>query len=290
MSVDLCPIDKARVRRAFGRAASRYDEAAVLQREIGGRMLERLDLVRLQPRTVLDLGCGTGHGSEALLRRYPKALVIALDIAHPMLLHARRRGTWLRRPRCVCGDAERLPLADHGVDLIYSNATLQWCGDLDATFRELLRVLIPGGLLMFTTFGPDTLRELRSAWSQADGHSHVSSFPDMHDLGDGLVRAHFADPVMDVERLTVTYREVGDLLRDLKVLGAHNATAGRPRGMTGKGRLRAMTQAYEGFRVAGRLPASYEVVYGHAWAPVQRLLPEGVAVPLEAMRRAVRAR
>jgi malonyl-CoA O-methyltransferase len=290
MSGDAYPIDKARVRRAFGQAADGYDEAAVLQREIGGRMLERLDLVRLQPRTVLDLGCGTGQASGALLRRYPKAQVIALDIAHPMLLHARRQGTWLRRPRCVCGDAERLPLADARVGLIYSNATLQWCSDLDATFRELLRVLAPGGLLMFTTFGPDTLRELRWAWSQVDGHSHVSSFPDMHDVGDGLVRARFADPVMDVERLTVTYQEVADLMRDLKVLGAHNATSGRPRGMTGKGRVRAMAQAYEGLRANGRLPASYEVVYGHAWAPEQRALSDGVAVPLESLRRAVRAR
>jgi len=290
MSGDPFRIDKARTRRAFERCADRYDEAAVLQREIGDRMLERLELVRLVPRVVLDLGCGTGHASAALLRRYPKARVIALDFAHSMLLRARRRGTWLRRPRCVCGDAERLPLADGVVDLIYSNATLQWCNDLDASFRELLRVLAPGGLLMFTTFGPDTLKELRAAWSRADGHNHVGAFPDMHDVGDSLMRARFADPVMDVEWLTLTYPEVRGLMQDLKALGAHNATRGRGRGLTGKGHLAAMTRAYEAFRVDGRLPATYEVVYGHAWVPEQKPLPDGVAVPLEMLRRAAQAR
>jgi len=290
MNKDPFRIDKARARRAFERCAERYDEAAVLQREIGDRMLERLDLVRLIPPVVLDLGCGTGHASAALLRRYPKARVIALDFAHPMLLRARRRGTWLRRPRCVCGDAERLPLADGAVDLIYSNATLQWCNDLDAAFQELRRVLAPGGLLMFTTFGPDTLKELRAAWSQADDHNHVGVFPDMHDVGDSLLRARFADPVMDVEWLTLTYPEVRGLMRDLKTLGAHNATQGRDHGLTGKGRLAAMTQAYEAFRVNGQLPATYEVVYGHAWAPEQKPPSDGVAVPLDALRRALRIR
>jgi malonyl-CoA O-methyltransferase len=279
------PIDKQRARRSFERAADNYDQVAVLQREIGRRMLERLELVRLQPRTLLDLGCGTGFTTEDLLRRYPKAAVIALDFALNMLQHARRRGRWLRRPRCLCADAERLPLADGSLDLVYSNATLQWCNDLAGTFRELLRVLRPGGLLMFTTFGPDTLKELREAWSRADHYSHVSGFEDMHDLGDELVRARFADPVMDVERITVTYAEVQDLMRDLKVLGAHNATLQRPRGMTGRSRLAAMIKSYEAYRVAGRLPASYEVIYGHAWVPEQKPLADGVAVPLETLRR-----
>ena len=285
MSTESPQIDKRRARRSFGRSADRYDEVAVLQREIGGRMLERLDVVRLQPQTVLDVGAGTGFSTEGLLRRYPKARVIALDFALPMLRHAQRKGRWLRRPRCLCADAECLPLADGTVDLLYSNVTLQWCNDLENTFREFLRVLRPGGLLMFTTFGPDTLRELRAAWARADGHSHVSRFPDMHDLGDSLVRARFADPVMDMERMTLTYLEVADLMRDLKLLGAHNATNDRPRGLTGKGRLQAMTRAYDALRVDGRLPASYEVVYGHAWAPEQKPLADGVAVPVESIRR-----
>jgi malonyl-CoA O-methyltransferase len=277
-------IDKIQARRSFERAADRYDEVAVLQREIGKRMLERLDLVRLQPATVLDVGAGTGFTSDGLLRRFPKAQVIALDFAVRMLRHARRKGTWLRRPRCLCADAEHLPLADASVDLIYSNATLQWCNDLDGTFGEFLRVLRPGGLLTFTTFGPDTLKELRQAWSRADGNSHVSPFADMHDVGDSLVRARFAEPVMDVERMTLTYKEVTDLMRDLKLLGAHNVTDSRSRGLTGKGRLRAMMQAYEAFRQDGRLPAAYEVVHGHAWVPEQKPVADGVAIPLDVVR------
>ena len=280
------PIDQARARRAFARAAAGYDAAAVLQREIADRLLERLDYVRLDPRRVLDLGTGTGYAVGPLQRRYRKARVIALDFAHPMLLRARRRGTWLRRPLCLCADAERLPLADGAADLIVSNSTLQWCNDPAAVFAECLRVLGPGGLLMFSTFGPDTLKELRAAWSGVDGHTHVSPFPDMHDLGDALVQARFADPVMDTERLTVTYSRLPDLMADLKGIGAHNATAARPRGLTGPRRLAAVTAAYERERQGdGRLPATYEVVYGHAWAPLQKPVDGGIGVPLSSIGR-----
>jgi len=280
-------IDKHRARRAFERAAPGYDAAALLQREIADRLLERLDYVRLEPRRVLDLGAGTGYAVDALHRRYRQARVIALDFAHPMLLQARRRGSWLRRPLCLCADAERLPLVDGAVDLIVSNATFQWCNDLGATFTECLRVLSPGGLLMFTTFGPDTLRELRAAWSSVDGHSHVSPFTDMHDVGDALVRSRFADPVMDTERITITYERVRDLMQDLQGVGARNATERRPRGLTGPRRLAAVQAAYEIHRRAdGSLPASYEVVYGHAWAPLQKPMVGGIAVPLAAIGRA----
>jgi malonyl-CoA O-methyltransferase len=278
-------IDKRGARRAFERAAAVYDEAAVLQREIADRMLERLDYVRLAPRTVLDLGAGTGYAIEPLQRRYRKARVLALDFALNMVREARRRGSWLNRPRCVCADAESLPLADGSVDLVFSNATLQWCTDLERTFGEFLRVLRPGGLLMFSTFGPDTLGELREAWASADGFSHVNLFLDMHDVGDALVRARFADPVMDAERITVTFAGVRDLMRDLKLLGAHNVTAERPRGLTGRRRLAAVERAYERHRREGRLPATYEVVYGHAWVPEQKPVTGGVAVPLSALRR-----
>ena len=202
-----------------------------------------------------------------------------------MLLQARRRGRRLRRPLCLCADAERLPLADGSIDLIVSNATLQWCNDLGATFAECLRVLSPGGLLMFTTFGPDTLQELRAAWSSVDGDSHVSPFPDMHDVGDALVRARFADPVMDVERLTLTYPQVqgpDDRPEGHRRPQCHPQ---RPRGLTGPRRLAAVHAAYEAHRREGRLPASYEVVYGHAWAPEQKPMAGGIAVPLSAIGR-----
>jgi len=260
--------DKSQARASFERAAATYDEAAVLQRQTGENMLERLELIKLQPEVILDIGCGTGLATAALGKRYKKAQIIALDFAPAMLKRAYRRGSWLRKPTCVCGDAEQLPIADASVDLIFSNATIQWCNDLDQTFAGFLRVLKPGGLIMFTTFGADTLKELRQAWAKADGYNHVSPFPDLHDVGDILMRAGFADPVVDVDRLTLTYPDVRSLMQDLKQIGAHNVTNDRQRGLTGKGRMQAMIAAYETFRRDGALPASYEVVHGHAWAPV----------------------
>lgn len=257
--------DKALARRSFEHAAAGYDEVAVLQREVAQRLLQRLDLVKLQPRRVLDLGCGTGQCIPGLMSRYHAADVVALDIAMPMLSRARRRGRWLRKPRCVCADAERLPFADASFDLVFSNLMLQWCTDLERVFVELQRVLRPGGLLLFTSFGPDTLGELRDSWAQVDGYTHVNAFEDMHDVGDALLRARFAAPVMDVERLTVTYPDVWRLMRELKQIGAHNVTAGRPRGLTGKRHMQGLVQAYERFRRDGVLPASYEIVNGHAW-------------------------
>jgi malonyl-CoA O-methyltransferase len=274
------PIDKRQARLAFSRAAPRYDEVAVLQKEIGQRMIERLELVKMTPQSILDIGAGTGFTTAELLKRYRKAHIVALDFALPMLQRARKRGSWLRRPRCVCADLDRLPFADRSFDLIYSNVTLQWSNDLEHSFSEFLRVLRPGGLLMFSTFGPDTLKELRAAWGVVDNNSHVSPFLDMHEVGDALVRSRFAQPVMDVDRMTLTYQEVEGLMRDLKILGAHNVTADRPRGLTGKGRMAAMRAAYEQFRVDGLLPASYEVVYGHAWAPEQVQAPGSVAIPV----------
>jgi malonyl-CoA O-methyltransferase len=260
-------IDKARVRASFERAVASYDEHAVLQKEVGERLLERLDYVRLQPRVVVDVGAGTGLQTAPLAKRYRGARIVALDLAHAMLVQARRRGTWLRKPGCLVGDAERLPLADGSCDLLFSNLALQWVGDLDRALREFRRVLRPGGLLMFTTLGPDTLYELRECWSRVDGYTHVGTFEDMHDVGDALVRARFAEPVMDAERLTMTYADLRGLMRDLKGIGAHNATGGRERGLTGRRRMQALMDAYESFRRDGVLPATYEVVYGHAWAP-----------------------
>ncbi|CAK0758317.1 Malonyl-(acyl-carrier protein) O-methyltransferase [Gammaproteobacteria bacterium] len=286
--------DKDKVRSSFERVATHYDEAAVLQREVGIRLLERLSEVRLAPSRVLDVGAGTGSGTVALAQRYPQALVVAADIAPAMLRQARRRalgwaataiewssGSWLgqglswalgRRHghRFVCADAETLPFAAECADLVYSNLTLQWCLDLDQTFTELRRVLRPEGLLVFTTFGPDTLRELRTAWQTVDGYSHVNAFIDMHDIGDALRRTGFGGIVMDVEHITLTYPDVVGLMRDLKTIGAHNVTHGRPRGLTGRKRLKQLTTAYETFRRNDRLPATYEVIYGHAWAITAR--------------------
>lgn len=277
------PLDKRRARSGFERAAADYDQVAVLQRELADRLLERLDYVRIAPRRILDLGAGTGYAVPLLHRRFPQAQVVALDFAYAMLLQARRRGGWFWRPLCVCADAEALPLAAGTLDLIVSNATLQWCNDLARTFDECLRALRPGGLFLFTTFGPDTLKELRQAWSEVDGDSHVSPFLDMHEIGDALVRARFTDVVMDAERLTLTYERAADLMRDLKRLGARNATQARPRALSGRARLAAVAQAYERHRHAGRLPASYEAIYGHAWVPEQQSRAVSVAFPVSAI-------
>jgi malonyl-CoA O-methyltransferase len=274
--------DKWLARRSFEQAAVSYDKAAVLQQEVAQRLLQRLELMKIAPQRILDLGCGTGQSIPGLMARYRQAEVVALDIALPMLARARSRGRWLRKPRCVCGDAERLPFADASFDLVFSNLMLQWCVDIEAAFGELQRVLRPGGLLLFTSFGPDTLRELRSSWASVDGYSHVNAFLDMHDVGDALVRTRFSDPVMDIERLTVTYPDLWQLMRELKQIGAHNVTAGRPRGLTGKSQMQRLVQAYERYRCDGVLPASYEIVNGHAWR-TQKC--DTVSVPLNQLRR-----
>jgi malonyl-CoA O-methyltransferase len=293
-------LDRTQVRRAFERAAATYDEAAVLQREVGQRMAERLGFVKMQPVTILDAGCGTGVALSELRTRYPDARLIGLDLALNMTLAARNRpgvaaatrsaksllGRILgprasardREPWCICGDVVSLPIKSSGVDLVWSNLTLQWVGDPQLAFAEFRRVLRVGGLLSFTTFGPDTLKELRAAFLAADRATHVGKFIDMHDLGDMLVHAGFADPVMDMETLTLTYDNAVGLMRDLKAIGAHNVTAGRPRGMMGRQRWQRMLAALEATRRDGRLPATFEVVYGHAWKPEPRLTDDGSAI------------
>lgn len=262
-------IDKHLARMSFEQAAAKYDDAAFLQREIADRMLERLQFIRLQPTRILDVGAGTGYCTRFLLDKYPRASVTALDIAQPMLKIAQKKlSLWQRlRDRCqfIVSDVEQLPLANNSMDMIISNLTLQWCNDLPKVFAEFERILAPGGVIFFTTFGPDTLRELRESWAQINVYSHVNQFIDLRDVGDMLLLARLADPIMDAERITVTYTELLKLMRDLKQLGAHNVTSKRPRGLTGRQQFQRVQQAYEQFRTNGVLPVTYEVVYGHAW-------------------------
>jgi malonyl-CoA O-methyltransferase len=272
--------DKRSLRRSFERAAQSYDAAAVLQHEVCKRMDERLDLIKHQPLTVLDAGSGTGNALPALRRRYPGARVIAFDLALTMLQRGRERTPWWKSllspsANALCGDIEQLPLAAGSVDLVWSNLALQWMNDPDKAFAEFHRVLAPGGLLMFSTFGPDTLKELRAAYSGVDRHTHVSRFIDLHDVGDILVKRGFGDPVMDMEPFTLTYSDVRALMNDLKAIGAHNVTQDRPPGLTGKSRFAAVTAAYEPLRRDGKLPATFEVVYGHAWKPLPRVTESG---------------
>jgi malonyl-CoA O-methyltransferase len=267
---DLFRLDKAGVRAAFDRASATYEAAAVLQSRVAEELLSRLEPFDFRPEVILDLGAGTGRASAQLKRRYRGALVIALDLAPGMLHHAARHQRLFRRFERVCADATRLPLGSASVDIVFSNLMLQWCDPLDDVFAEVRRVLKPQGFLTFTTFGPDTLKELRSAWAQADTHNHVNRFLDMHDVGDALVRAGLQEPVLDVDRTQLTYGDGVALMRDLKCMGARNATAGRPRSLAGRARLQRVLAAYEAFRKDGRLPATYEIVYGAAWGSAGR--------------------
>jgi len=267
-AADEFSLESSRVGASFDRAARDYDAAAFLQKEVGERLLERLELMANVPARILDVGCGTGRPTRLLQKRYPKAEVMGADLAPGMLKLAAKRRSWFgRRASFICAEASQLPLADASCDLIYASLILQWCEDLDATLLEWRRLLKPHGLLLFSTLGPDTLKELRAAWSAVDGYNHVNRFLDMHDVGDALIRAGFVEPVMDVEHIVLTYDDARGLMRDLKSIGAHNVTAGRRRGLMGRDRLAAFADAYEKFRDAGRLPATYEVVYGTAWAP-----------------------
>ena len=270
-------LDKARVRASFDRAANTYDAAAVLQKLVRDEMLSRLDLVKIKPEALLDAGCGTGHGSFSLQKRFKNAQVVSLDIALGMLQKTKSQQPFLNKlfskQQLLCADIENLPIANGSMGLVWSNLALQWCNDLDGAFAEVARVLQPESLFVFSTFGPDTLKELRVASN--NGHTHVSRFIDMHDIGDALTRAGFSAPVLDVEHYTLTYDDVKSVMKDLKNIGARNATNGRARGLQGKGFLQNLTQQYEQFRIGlkedgGKLPATFEVIYGHAWTKEQK--------------------
>lgn len=273
--------DHRQVRRAFSRAASGYEDAAALQREVGSRLLESLAYFEDRggqrnraAEVVLDVGCGPGRAAAAMQQRWPKAQVIALDLALPMLQCTRantgQRG-WLdfgRRPMPVCADARALPLRENSVDVLFSNLCLQWVEDLPAVFAGFRRVLKPDGLLLLSTFGPDTLFELRSAFAEADDAPHVSLFPSIGQFGDALISAGFRDPVLDRDQFTLVHQDIGGLMRELRTLGATNAMVERRRSLTGRARFARATEAYEQFRGADqRLPATWEVLYAHAWGP-----------------------
>ena len=273
--------DARQVRRAFSRSAASYEAAAALQHAVEARLLESLDylddpaLARAPPRRVLDLGSGTGRASRAMQARWPKAEVVSLDLALPMLREGRaaaRPGGWLanpfaRRPLPVCADARALPLADTSVDVLFSNLCLQWVEDLDAVLAGFRRVLKPHGLLLFSTFGPATLWELREAFAQADDVPHVSPFADIAGVGDALVRAGFHQPVLDREDERTHYPDLPALMRELRAIGATNALASRRHTLTGRTRFRVAAEAYEAQREAHGLPASWEILSAMAWAP-----------------------
>jgi malonyl-CoA O-methyltransferase len=263
-------LDIRQVQRAFARAASTYERHDALQREVEARLFDALDYYEGTPARVIDIGCGTGRGTARLKKRWRNAEVIALDLSLPMLREARRHAGWWKPFTRVCADGQALPFPDHSMDVVYSNLCMQWCETPRALLSECARVLKPGGFMVASSLGPDTLRELRAAWAAADdAHAHVGRFLDMHDIGDAALAAGLKDPVLDTDHLTLHYDGVRALLLDLKGLGATNADRARERGLTGKARYRRMLEAYESMRLDGHIPATWEVVTAHAWGPPQ---------------------
>lgn len=262
-------LDPALIRRHFGHAAATFDSAAALPREAGKRLLESLDyLDDRQPAVVLEVGSGTGQIAALLRKRWPKAKVIALDAALPMLRQAKAQMGWWKPFQRLCGDAASLPLADNSVDLLISHLTLPFVNDLPAAMAGFRRVLKPGGLLVCSTYGSETLGELDHAFSQVDDAPHVHPFAPIATFGDALLRAGFRDPVIDRDLFTLTYPDMPALMAELRNLGYANARADRRRTLTGKGRMSAAAQVYDRFRLPdGRLPSTWEVLYAHAWAP-----------------------
>lgn len=265
--------EKHRIQKHFDAKAICYESSAVLQRNVCEELLQRLDFTRLKPSVILDVGCGTGWGTQGLLKKYKKAKVVSLDISAEMLKQTKNKGGLLRRPVLICADAEDIPLPDESVDLVFSSLMLQWC-DYTKVFAEFKRILKPDGLLMFATFGPDTLKELKKSWAQVDEHAHVNDFTDMHDLGDALIQTGLAEPVMDMDLHTLTYKNVISVMHDLKAIGANtilkNQRKEAGQGLVTPGKLKRVISCYEQYRQEGIVPASYEVVYGHAWKTQQR--------------------
>jgi len=278
-------MNKQQIRQSFNKAVSTYDQAAVLQREIGQRLLERVDVDN--PQYLLDMGCGTGVCAQQLLKQFPRSRLFAVDLADQMVQATRHRivgqrpawwpGGAHKRLFPVCADMEALPLAKASMDLVFSNVSIQWCHQPEQVFNECRRILKPGGRLLLTTFGPETLQELRHSWAAVDDAEHVNQFTDIHDLGDMLYRAGFVNPVLDIDRFTLTYPDVYALMRDLKKIGAHHMGEGRSRALTGRERLRKMAAAYEALRRDGKLPATYEVITASAWQADQPVGSQAVS-------------
>lgn len=281
-------LDQKALMYALSRAADHYDAAALVQNEVACRLEQRLELMRINPKIILDLGSRTGLGSRMLEKRYKKAAIISTDMAYEMLRKNKAHKKWLSRQQFICARCEHLPFADHSIDLIFSNLMLHGC-DLESTIRELQRLLRPGGLFLFSMFGPDTFKELRHSWQGVDGYPHVHTFSDMHDVGDILLREKLVDPVMDMEYLTVTYQNLNVFLRDLKAQGMHNVLQNRAKGLMGKLHFQTFLKNYEHYRNSdGKLPVTHEIIYGHAWGSVAATHDDHdgeVSIPIASIKR-----
>lgn len=255
---------KLALARHFSRAANTYNQAAIIHQEVGMRLLDRLDLIKLDPGVILDLGSGTGFFAPHLTQKYPKARIVKLDIAENMLRFSNKKN--FAQHTSVCGDGEYLPLKNHSVDFVFSNCVLHWFVNPQKVLAEIRRVLKPEGLVLFSTFGPDTLQELRESFSIIDRNTHVNTFMDMHHIGDMLIQTQLLDPVMDMEIITLTYQNLMGLIQDLKNTGENCVNREESIGLSSKGTIDKLINAYEHYRTRdGLLPATFEIIYGHAW-------------------------
>ncbi|GAB4392340.1 MAG: malonyl-ACP O-methyltransferase BioC [Gammaproteobacteria bacterium] len=281
-------LDNKTVRQAFNRAASSYDEYAILHRELAQRLMQRLELIKIAPKNILDLGAGTGYLSQLLHQRFPTTNIYNIDFAEKLLHVARTKYNKISQLHAICADISKLPIISDSVDMVVSSMTLQWIADLPLLFSEVRRVLHVNGLFMFTTVGPDTLKEIRHAWQHIDRDTHVHEFIDMHDIGDMLQAQRFLDPVMDAYFMTLTYSSIANALNDIRKIGAYNNAQQRPRTLMGKQRYHDFLQAYEQYRNAqGKIPVSYEIVSGHAWKsqPASRMEDGIVKIDVNQIKR-----
>jgi malonyl-CoA O-methyltransferase len=266
--LNLPRLEQSAIKKFFNRAAKSYDNAALLQKEVLNRLLQRLQYIRHQPTNLIDIGCGTGQAVVGLQKTYPRCKIVCLDLAYAMLQETGQRYGLLRKKRLVNSDMEKMPFADDSFDLLFSSLALPWANDLGGSLNEFARIGRSGGLLMFATLGPGTLIELRESWLEIDQYPHVHQFIDMHDIGDAMMAAGFSQPVVDAETIRLEYRQFRQILEDLKNTGACNADKNRIKGLTTPAKLKRLEQCYRRLGYdAGKYIASYEVVYGHAWLP-----------------------
>jgi len=259
-------ISKQRIANSFNKVAENYEENAFFQKEVAERLLERLDMMNSQPLTVLDAGCSTGYCTRALKKRFPKAKLFGVDIAEGMICQAKKRQKFFKKNDYQVADIEKLPFQSNTFDLVLSNLAFPWIENPDIALQELNRLLKPKGLIIFSTMGPDTLVELRQSWQDVDQHIHVNPFIDMHLIGDLVHKTGFENTVMDRDVITLTYKTMIGLMRELKAVGAANINSGRAKGLLGRGKFKQLEEAYEAFRWQdGQLPVTCEVIYGHAW-------------------------
>lgn len=272
------------ISNAFHQCAAGYEAAAVAQRAIGSQLFERLSYLKIEPRYVLDLGCGTGLLTKQLKKRYPNAMVVGIDFAEAMVSKAKAQQGWRSHPKWLRADMHALPFANGVFDLVFSNQTFHWSVDYPALIREVNRVMNPGGCLMFSTVGPDTFKELRS---EDEPYAHANEFLDMHDVGDILLAEQFLDPVVDMEQLVLRYKSWPDLLRSLQKQGVRNINSKRNLGLTGKQHWAEFKAMVEQRRTPeGKYPLTYEVLYGHAWKGKPRQTTQGTetSIPVSVLK------